>query len=93
MTDISKARNLGPVTQDILKQLKINSLEELKKRDPVDVYMEMQVKGYFVTRNMLWGLYGAIEDIDWREIPDKVRVEMEAKVEDSESKRNEKSLF
>lgn len=93
MTDIAKTRNLGPVTRDILKQIEIESFEDLKEEDPVDVYMKMKVNGFDVTRNMLWGLYGAINDVDWRDIPDKKKVELEAKVEDLESKRNEESLF
>jgi DNA transformation protein and related proteins len=93
MTDVSDMKNLGPVTRNILKSIGINTAEELKSKEAVDVYVEMKLNGYNVTRNMLWGLYGAINDLDWRDIPDEKKVELESTVEDMESNRDDQSLF
>ena len=84
-------RNIGPVTEDILKSIGITSDAQLKKEDPVDVYVQMKLFGYNVSRNMLWALYGAINDCDWLDISDEDKIKLESQLEDVDSQKKKET--
>lgn len=78
----SPLRNLGKTSQQRLKEIGITTLEELQASGVVDTYMRLKLRyPDKITLNMLYGLYGAIHDIDWRDIPPEVKAELRTEVE------------
>jgi hypothetical protein len=70
-TPIINARNLGPVSAQILESVGVSTLEELKKRGWQKVAFEVsQAHPGFLNLNMFRALIGACLDCDWREIPE-----------------------
>jgi DNA transformation protein and related proteins len=84
---VSSLKNLGPISESMLAQVGIVTAEELKRQDPVDVYVLLKLFGFDVNRNMLWALYGAINDCDFRNLPEKVKTKLEAQLKDVENSK------
>ena len=78
---ISKLPNLGHVSEQMLAEVGITSVAELKKQDPVEVYILLKVFGYNVNLNMLWALYGAINDCDWKLIDERTKKQLQSQLE------------
>jgi len=85
MMKIAKLRNLGPASAIMLSDVGIKSEKDLRGQDPVDVYMLLRLFGYEVNINMLWALYGAMNDLDWREIDQAVKDELKARLDEKEA--------
>ena len=88
MKKLSELRNLGPETQKWLESISINSAEELAARDPVDIYAELKLKGYPVSKNLLTAIVGAVQDVDWREIDPSLKRNLYSQIEKLESEIN-----
>ena len=82
---LSELRNLGPETQKWLESIGINSAEELAARDPVDVYAELKLKGYPVSKNLLTAIVGAVQDVDWREIDPAIKHNLYERIDELET--------
>jgi len=82
---IAELRNLGPITESMLNQAGIMSAEELLDEDPVDVYILLKIFGFRVNHNMLWALYGAINDKDFKDLSeaDKKKLRKKLKAADT----------
>jgi DNA transformation protein and related proteins len=74
MTKIEKSANvaslegLGPKSSAALGTIGIKSINELRARDPFEVYAELRAKVPGTSLNFLYGLIGAIEDVQWQQI-------------------------
>ncbi len=82
---ISSMRNLGPASAVMLNEIGIKSSDDLKSQDPVDVFILLKLFGFDVNLVMLWALYGAINDIDWREISESTKQELKDQLEEKEA--------
>lgn len=60
---------VGPRSLEMLEAAGITTLEELIELGEVDAFLRVKAAGYRPTLNFVYGLYAAIEGIDWREIP------------------------
>jgi len=67
-SNVASLKGLGPKSSTALQSIGIKSVEELRSRDPFDVYSELKAKVPGTSLNFLYGLIGAIEDIPWQEI-------------------------
>jgi DNA transformation protein len=75
-------RNLGKASQQWLNEIGITTLEDLQSSGVVDAYMRLKLRyPDKITLNMLYGLYGAVHDVDWRDIPPEIKAELRAEVE------------
>jgi hypothetical protein len=75
-TPIEQARNLGPTTGPELRACGISTLEDLQQVGWKEALL--RVVELFPARahlNMAYGLIGAIEDTDWREIDPTAKAE------------------
>jgi hypothetical protein len=63
-------KNIGPKSSSWLKAVGITSREELISRGVAEVYVELKLEGFTVSKNMLWALWGAAEGEHWNNIPD-----------------------
>jgi DNA transformation protein len=61
-------KGLGPKSRVMLAGIGITSAEQLRSRDPFEVYAELKASHAGVSLNMLYGLIGAVENRPWREV-------------------------
>jgi DNA transformation protein len=73
---VASLKGLGPKSSAALRSIGIASTEELRARDPFDVYAELKAKVPGTSLNFLYGLIGAIEDVHWQEIKRARRTEI-----------------
>jgi DNA transformation protein len=66
--NITSLKGLGPKSAAALRRVGIESIEDLRARDPFDVYAELRAKVPGTSLNFLYALIGAIEDVHWQEI-------------------------
>ena len=66
--EVASLKGLGPKSAAALRRIGVSSIQELRARDPFDVYAELKVAVPGTSLNFLYGLIGAVEDVDWREI-------------------------
>lgn len=70
-TPIHQARNLGPVSTEVLARVGVVTLEQLIELGWEEVALRvMAEQPRFINLNMLRALIGAIYDVDFRNVPD-----------------------
>jgi DNA transformation protein and related proteins len=72
---IESMRNLGPACAVMLRAAGITTPDQLRAAGAVDAYMRAR---YAVGRrsaslNLLYALWGALEDVRWDEVPEDVK--------------------
>ena len=79
---IRAMRNLGPACQRDLHQASIYTAEEVVKLGPKEAFLriikEKIARGgdlKCINAAYLYALYGAVHDVDWREVPEQVKRE------------------
>ena len=79
---LSNLPNLGKASQQWLHDIGITTVEELQASGVIDTYIRLKLRyPEKITLNMLYGLYGAIHNLDWREITPEIKAELRAEVE------------
>ena len=88
MTDerkISEMRNLGPACEVDLNAAGIFTPDEVKKLGAEETFLRMLVSRKEQGRSTkccnaayLYAIYGAIHDLDWREIPEEQKAKFKA---------------
>jgi TfoX C-terminal domain len=66
--NLPSLKGLGPKSSAALRSIGINSIEELRARDPFDVYALLKANVPGTSLNFLYGLIGAVEDVHWQQI-------------------------
>lgn len=67
-SDVACLKGLGPKSSAVLHSTGITTVEELRARDPFEVYAELKAKVPGTSLNFLYGIIAAIENIHWREV-------------------------
>ena len=82
---ISEMRNLGPACEKDLAAVGINKASQVLELGAKETFVRMLIGRTKVSRSgkccnaaYLYALYGAIHDIDWREIPEKKKIEFKS---------------
>jgi len=82
---ISEMRNLGPACEKDLAAVGITKASQVIKLGAEETFVRMLVGRMKVGRSgkccnaaYLYALYGAIHDIDWREVPEKKKSEFKS---------------
>lgn len=82
---ISEMRNLGPVCERDFNAVGVRTADQLKKLGPEGAFIKMLNGRKKIGRSAkccnaayLYAIYGAIHDIDWRELPAKKKEEFKA---------------
>ena len=80
--EISEMRNLGPVCQKDLAAIGITQAHQIVELGAEQAFVKMLLgreklgrSGKCCNATYLYALFGAIHDIDWREIPDEKKSE------------------
>jgi uncharacterized protein YdeI (YjbR/CyaY-like superfamily) len=82
-TPIEAARNIGPMTASELRNVGIKTVEELQAMGWEQAFQVLcEVYPHRINLNMLTGLIGAVENIDWRKIDSRQKAEAKALIID-----------
>ena len=73
---VASLKGLGPRSAEALLGIGIESIEQLRVRDPFEVYAELRVKVPGTSLNFLYALIGAIDDVHWQEVKRTRRTEI-----------------
>ena len=65
---VDASPGLGPKSRAMLAGIGITSAQQLRERDPFEVYAELKATHTGVSLNMLYGLIGAVENRPWRDV-------------------------
>lgn len=65
---IADLPNLGPASEARLQKAGIESAEQLRESGALTAYRKAIAAGAAPNKNLLWALYGAVHDMDWRAI-------------------------
>jgi DNA transformation protein and related proteins len=66
----------GPKSTHALATIGIHTVEELRGRDPYDVYRQLKESAPRTNLNFMYGLIAAVEERDWREVQRTNRTEI-----------------
>lgn len=79
---ISEMRNLGPAVEKDLAAVGIKTAQQVIDLGAEDTFVKMLLGRKKIGRSAkccnalyLYAIYGAIHDIDWRELPEKLKAE------------------
>ena len=84
MTALTSLANVGPKTIGWLKDVGIETVEDLEALGVVEAYVRL--KTAFpdkVTLNALWGLQGALLGIPWNQLPEDMKDDLRQQVADA----------
>ena len=73
---VASLKGLGPRSAEALLGIGIESIEQLRVRDPFEVYAELKMKVPGTSLNFLYALIGAIDDVHWQEVKRTRRTEI-----------------
>ena len=82
---ISKLRNLGPKSEEMLIRAGIRSVDQLRKIGAVRAYVQLKKTEKNTSLNLLWALEGALSDRPWQEVAKQDRLRLLIEVESLES--------
>ena len=85
MTPIEQAKNLGPKSAGWLRQIGIESVEELRELGAVTCYKMLLAAGIKANKNLLYAIYGAVNHLHWAKLPDAVKNDLIAALNDPNS--------
>lgn len=83
VSEISSLRNLGGKTERWLNDLGIFTRSDLERVGSVEAYRNLRERGYPVSMNLVWGIEGALADIDWRNLPEGLKAGLRRQIERS----------
>jgi DNA transformation protein and related proteins len=75
-------RGLGPRSRQWLAGIGISTPEQLAAQDPFEVYRRIKATQSGVSLNLLYGLIGAVEHRDWRDIAREDRTSILLRLDD-----------
>jgi DNA transformation protein len=67
--NLKDLKNLGPTSQEMLITAGINTPEDLVELGPVAAYLRVKAHGVKASLNLLYAIYGALNDCHWNAIP------------------------
>jgi hypothetical protein len=72
-------KNIGSKTAAWLQDVGVGDRAALAALGPVDAYLLLKAAGYPVSPVLLAAIFGALNHMDWRAVPDEVKVDMRAR--------------
>lgn len=83
--NIAGLPNLGPKSQQMLKQADIHTLEQLRELGAVRAYVQVKCSGACSSLNLLWAMEGALSGRHWQEVARHDRLRLLLELEDAEN--------
>ncbi|MEM8557852.1 MAG: TfoX/Sxy family protein [Bacteroidota bacterium] len=82
MSDLTTLRNLGPASARMLREAGIDNRAELERLGAVLAYKIVRHQRPGVSLNLLWALWGALHDRDWRSLSANEKATLRAEVDE-----------
>jgi DNA transformation protein and related proteins len=79
---LAELRGLGPVSTQMLASVGITTAKQLRQADLYTLYAKIKAKHPRASINLLYGMMGAAEDCDWRDIAKNRRTEVLLRLDD-----------
>lgn len=79
-SEISDLRNLGGKSEEWLNAIGVFTRQDLERLGSVEIYRSLKEAGFPVSLNLVWGIEGALADLDWRELPADLKAELRAEI-------------
>lgn len=79
-SEISDLRNLGGKSEEWLNAIGVFTRQDLEGLGSVEIYRSLKEAGFPVSLNLVWGIEGALADLDWRELPADLKAELRAEI-------------
>jgi hypothetical protein len=73
ISELSSFRNLGGRSEQWLNEIGIFTRADLESIGSTEIYRLLKARGYPVSLNLVWGIEGALADIDWRDLSDELK--------------------
>ncbi|HEX5689463.1 MAG TPA: TfoX/Sxy family DNA transformation protein [Roseiflexaceae bacterium] len=74
-------KNIGPTSQRWLAEIGIYSINDLRQAGSILTYKMLKERyPKKISLNLLWGLEGALRDIDWRELTEADKDELKQRL-------------
>jgi hypothetical protein len=80
LSKLSSLRNIGPRTETWLNDIGIFTRADLERIGSVNIYRILKQKGHPVSMNLVWGVEGALADVDWREISEELKADVRSQI-------------
>lgn len=79
MHDLAQALNLGPRTAARLREVGIETFDQLAEVGAIDAWHRLRFRfGPAVTRTALYALAGALGGYPWQHLPDALKADLDA---------------
>ncbi len=69
-------KNLGKTSAQWLHASGIHTLDDLRKLGAVSAYHAVKSRGFRASRVLLYAIEGALRDINWKDLPDTLKREL-----------------
>jgi DNA transformation protein len=79
---VTALKGLGPKCADALLKVGIATADELRARDPFDIYAQLKANVPGASLNFLYAIIGAQESLHWQEVQRTRRTEILLKLEE-----------
>lgn len=83
--------NLWPISIKWLAEVGIYTLEDLKKCNLIQTYTILKEQNPKVNLNLLWAMYGAVHNIDWKSIDAYTKYELKIQISSLNGKSQKKA--
>lgn len=77
-TELARLKNLGPESARWLAEMGVTTRADLERLGPVGAYEVLRAEGYNASLNLVYAIWGALNDTDWRRIPPEVKARLQA---------------
>lgn len=67
--NLADMKNLGPASAKMLNQAGIDTPQQLDELGAVAAYLKVKACGVKASLNLLYAIYGALNDCHWTDIP------------------------
>ncbi len=68
-TELQHLKNLGKTSAQWLHAVGIHSLSDLRRLGAVGAYRAVKMRGFRVSKVLLYAIEGALQDIHWNDLP------------------------
>ena len=80
VSELSSLRNLGGRSEQRLNEIGIFTRVDLERIGSVEIYRLLKERGYPVSLNLVWGIEGALADIDWQDLSDEFKASLRQQI-------------
>jgi len=81
-TEVSRLKNIGPVTVRWLNEIGIYTEQELRAVGAVEAYQRISLSGQPTSLNLLYALHGALTDTAWNALSTELKAQLKAEVDE-----------